>query len=236
MPRHRGAGRGLGACRRDGRAFRAQHHLRPRHLRGDPAAYQGHHGRASDDRAGRSLYRGLRPGGGRYHDRPCRGRAAYPPHVAGHPCRRRAAGGGDQSGHAGRGGGRASGPCRPGLRHDGQPRFRRAEIHPLADRQDCRVAGDDRRPADPYRDRRWRRYHDRAAGGGGRRRCAGGGIGGVQGRQRRGPRRLWRQYRGDPQGGRRRRVRGLCPPACGLPPRYLGQNEGISQTCPWSSR
>ena len=80
------------------------------------------------------------------------------------------------------------GPHRPGLRDDGEPGLRRAEFHPRDGAQGPAAARDDRRPADPHRDR-WRGHaRNRSCGRRGRRRRAGRRIGRLQGRIGREPR------------------------------------------------
>ena len=120
---------------------------------GVPPACKDLHGCASDDRAGGSLYRGLCRGGRRYADRPCGGRAAYPSYIAGHSRRRHEGRCGAEPRHLCRGGARDPGPDGYGLCDDGEPGLWRAEIH-RHDRQSARPARDDRRPRDPYPDRR----------------------------------------------------------------------------------
>ena len=82
--RRRGRRR-LDPSRRDGRAFRAQHHLRPAGDQGDPRPHRQGVRLPSDDRAGRSLSRRLRRSRLRHHHRPCRGRAASRPLAADDP-------------------------------------------------------------------------------------------------------------------------------------------------------
>ena len=83
--RGRGRRRRLDPCRRDGRPFRAQYLHRPRRGEGDPPDHQEDARRASDDRALRSLSRGLRQGRLRHHHRACGGRPACAPLAAGDP-------------------------------------------------------------------------------------------------------------------------------------------------------
>jgi ribulose-phosphate 3-epimerase len=71
--------------------------------------------------------------------------------AAGHEGGRRA-----EPRHAGGGGGACARPLRPGLRDDGEPGLRRAELH-RHDREGAPPARDDRRPPGAYRDRRRRR-------------------------------------------------------------------------------
>ena len=119
-PRHRGSGRRLGACRRDGRPFRAQPHLRSARRRCLSPPCEDRDGRASDDRAGRPPHRRLRQGRRRHPDCPCGGRAAYPSDASGDPGGGHEGRRGAQSRHPGRGGGPTSRSGRPGLRDDGQ--------------------------------------------------------------------------------------------------------------------
>ena len=110
LGRFRAAGRGdardgggrrrLDSSRRDGRAFRAQHHLRARRHRGAAAADGAHARRASDDFAGRSLYRRFRRSGRRRHHRPRRERAASASLAASDPRPRQEGGRVAQSGDA----------------------------------------------------------------------------------------------------------------------------------------
>ena len=85
--------------------------------------------RPSDDRAGRSLPRGLRRGRRRHHHRPSRGRAAPPPHgpadQGARQARRRLA----QPGDAGQGARLCARGGRPGAGDERQSRLRRAELH-----------------------------------------------------------------------------------------------------------
>ena len=107
--------------------------------------------RASDDRAGGSLYRRLRRGRRRYHHRPCRGGAASPPH----PPARQAS--------LGKKAGVSLNPATPvavldhrlgrgrsGAGDERQSRLRRPELHRLPARQDRRAPPAHRRaPAGP---------------------------------------------------------------------------------------
>ncbi len=72
----RGGRRRLDPSRRDGRPFRAQHHLRPAGHQGDPQPHRQGVRLPSDDRAGRPLSGRLRRRRLRHHHRACRGRAA----------------------------------------------------------------------------------------------------------------------------------------------------------------
>jgi ribulose-phosphate 3-epimerase len=113
-------------------------------------------------------------------DRACRGRAAYPPHLAGHPGRRDEGRRGAEPRHPGRGGGASARHLRSGLRDDREPRLWRAEVH-RHDRQGPplrAMIGD--RPVHIEIDGGMDPVH-RAPGGGGGGRCAGGGVGGVPG-------------------------------------------------------
>ena len=100
-PRGRCGRRRLDPSRRDGRAFRAEHFLRPRCHQGDAPAHQEDLRRASDDLALRSLSRGLRQGRLRPHHRACRGRPASASLAAGDPRARQEGRRLAQSGHAG---------------------------------------------------------------------------------------------------------------------------------------
>ena len=99
-PRGRCGRRRLDPSRRDGRAFRAQHFLRPRRHQGDAPAHQEDLRRASDDLALRSLSRGLRQGRLRSHHGACRGRPASASLAAGDPRARQEGRRLAQSGHA----------------------------------------------------------------------------------------------------------------------------------------
>ena len=101
-PRRRCGRRRLDPSRRDGRAFRAQHFLRPRRHQGDAPAHQEDLRRASDDRALRSLSRSLRQSRLRSHHRACRGRSASASLAAGDPRARQEGRRLAQPGHAGR--------------------------------------------------------------------------------------------------------------------------------------
>ena len=130
--RDRRGRRRLDPCRRHGRPFRAQYHHRSRRGEGAAAAHQEAVRRASDDRALRSLSRGLRQGRRRPHHRACGGRPARPPLAAGDPRARQEGRRDPQSRHAGEHhrAGHRSGRSDPG--HVGQSRLRRPDIHPGA--------------------------------------------------------------------------------------------------------
>ena len=99
-PRRRCGRRRLDPSRRDGRAFRPQHFLRPRRHQGDAPAHQEDLRRASDDLAVRSVSRGLRQGRLRSHHGACRGRPASASLAAGDPRARQEGRRLAQSGHA----------------------------------------------------------------------------------------------------------------------------------------
>ena len=135
-PRRRCGRRRLDPSRRDGRAFRAQHFLRPRRHQGDAPAHQEDLRRASDDLALRSLPRGLRQGRLRSHHGACRGRPASASLAAGDPRARQEGRRLAQSGHADLGDRICHRPDRPGAGDVGQSRLRRPGLHPLRARQD----------------------------------------------------------------------------------------------------
>ncbi|CAA9365850.1 MAG: Ribulose-phosphate 3-epimerase, partial [uncultured Microvirga sp.] len=176
--------RRLDPSRRHGRAFRAEHLLRPGGRGRDPRLDPKTARRASHDRAGRPLSRGLRESGRRPHHGSCRGGAASAPFAAGDPRARQAGRRRDQPGHPGERGRARARPRRSRALHERQPRLWRPDLHRGHLRQD---------PADPRHGGRacdrhrggWRDHaRDGAARGRGRRECARGGFCGVPGRSR----------------------------------------------------
>ena len=129
-PRRRCGRRRLDPSRRDGRAFRPQHFLRPRCHQGDASAQQEDLRRASDDRALRSLSRSLRQGRLRSHHGACRGRPASASLAAGDPRARQESRRLAQSGHADQRHRICDRPDRSGAGDVGQSRLRRPGLHP----------------------------------------------------------------------------------------------------------
>ena len=130
--RRGGAGGGLDPSRRDGRPLRPERQLRAGGGGRDPAARLGAARRASDDRAGGPLRRGLREGRRHRDHRSCRGGAAHPPHASGDPGRGLPRRDRAQPRHAGRGRPALARRTGSDLRDDGEPRLRRAVLPRLA--------------------------------------------------------------------------------------------------------
>ena len=122
--------RRLDPSRRDGRALRAEHLLRARRDCGDAPAFQEDVRHAPDDRALRSVPRSLRQGRLRHHHGARGGRSARAPLAAGDPRARQEGRRHAQSRHAGRDAGERDRPRRSGPGDVGEPRLRRAGLHP----------------------------------------------------------------------------------------------------------
>ena len=134
--RHRPGRLRLGARRRHGRPFRAQHHHRARRGGRHPPAHQEGARRAPDDRAGRSLHRGVRQGRLRHHHRARGSRPASRPLAAADPLARQE---GRRLAHAADAGERdrlRARPARPDPGDDGEPGLRRPGLHSGHGRQD----------------------------------------------------------------------------------------------------
>ena len=181
--RGRGRRRRLDPPRRDGRAFRAGHHLRAGRGEGAAPDHAEDARRPSDDRAGRSASRSLRQGRRRHHHRACRGRPASAPLAAGDPRARQEGRRHHEPGDAGRDDRARHRPGRSGAGDVGQSGLRRPEVHPGGRGKDPPGRGAGRRPADRHRDRRRRDAGQRRARHAGRRQRAGRGLGRVQGRR-----------------------------------------------------
>ena len=132
--RRRGAGWGGPLPhRRDGRDVRAQPVAGHPHRGGDAAGDEAPPRDSPHDRAARAVHGRVHQGGRRSLDPPPGGDAESPPRDPAGASGRKAGGGGHQSGDPagdGRGGGGEPGPPAP---HDGEPRLRRAEVHPRGD-------------------------------------------------------------------------------------------------------
>ena len=153
--RHRGGGSGLHPCRRDGRPFRAQHHAGAGDRAVAASADQKGARLSPDDRAGRSLYCGLRQGRRRHHYGARRGGAAPAPLAAGDPGGGQEGGRCDQSGDTGFDARARYRRRRSGAGDERQSRVWRAELHPGVADQAGAGQGADRWPADRSRSR-WR--------------------------------------------------------------------------------
>ena len=204
-----GGRRRLDPSRRDGRPFRAQHHLRPAGGRGAAAAQRQAVRLPPDDRAGRPLSRSLRQGRRRHHHRPGRGgqhldRSLQP---SARSARRRAW--------------RSTRRRRPSaieyvldrldlvLVMTVNPGFGGQDSSRRCSRRSRASGAMIGERADPYRSRRRHHRRNRAAGRRRRRQCAGRRLGGVPGRAgglRRQSRRAEARRRGrGPRGLRSRR-------------------------------
>ena len=115
-------------------------------VKAHPAAHGRSLRRASDDRAGRSLSRGLRRGRRRRHHRPCRGRAAPPPLAPGDPRSRQARPASRSIPATPATRSSTCSTARPRAGDDGQSGLRRPVVHRQPARQDRAAARDDRRP------------------------------------------------------------------------------------------
>ncbi len=140
---------------RHGRPFRPESQLRPGGAQGIAPAHETGLRRPSDDRAGGSLCRRLRRGGGGPHQRPRGSRAASAPHAAAHPHPGQEGGRGDQPGNPrfrserGAGSGRyhscddrQSGLRRPGLHREYVEQDRHPARHGRRHRRAIRITAD----------------------------------------------------------------------------------------------
>ena len=183
MPRGRCRRRRLDPRRRDGRPLRAQHHHRAAGREGAAAAHKKpfdvHLMIAPCDPISRPSPRPA-PTSSPCTWRPVRtctarcrrsARSARRPAWRSTPARRWRRSSRDR-------------PGRPGAGDVGQPRLRRAGVHPLRAREDLAAARAGRRPPDRHRGRRRHHAGERGASRAGRRQCAGRRLRGVQGRRR----------------------------------------------------
>ena len=151
---------------RDGRGVRPEPHLRPGRDRGGPGAQPGRLRGPSDGGGARRAATPVRRGRLRADHRPRRGVHPSPSHARPDPGSRRTQWCRAQSAHARGPGGTRPDRDGPGAGDDGQPRLRRAGLHPVGGEEGGPAAAADRRvrPADRARGRRrhHRRHHPAA--------------------------------------------------------------------------